>query len=213
MKYLKVKYFLMATLLITVACDDFLDLEPENDLIKQEFWNTKEDVISVMAAAYDAFRGTAQQSLIFGELRADMAIISGSVFSDYERIAASDITSSNEKVNDFIKQYFDISDKFIEGYEYYVFYNTSPSQDIDNLTNTLVYSKTDINLEAFNKIIDNYNLPENIKIVLERDLISLYNDKDVFYTKKLETKEKLSIQKQINSRKKIYATKDILALL
>jgi len=99
MKYLKVKYLLLVMLLITVSCDDFLDLEPENDLIKQEFWNTKEDVISVMAAAYDAFRGTAEQSLIFGELRADMAVIGGSDFSDYERIATSDITSSNEALN------------------------------------------------------------------------------------------------------------------
>lgn len=99
MKYKKCKYLILAILLLSVSCDDFLDLEPENDLIKQEYWNTKEDVISVMAAAYSALRSTTEKSFILGEIRADMIVLTGGTFSKYDRIAQSDITSTNDAVS------------------------------------------------------------------------------------------------------------------
>lgn len=97
--YKRLKYFVVAILILSGACNEFLDLEPENDLIRQEYWNTKEDVISVMAATYSAFRSTAEKSLILGEVRADLVTVGGSSFSNYERIAQSDITSTNNAVS------------------------------------------------------------------------------------------------------------------
>ncbi|MFC2136998.1 RagB/SusD family nutrient uptake outer membrane protein [Bacteroidota bacterium] len=92
-----VTFFLIA--IIALGCNEWLDVEPENDLIKQEFWNTKEDVESCLAAAYSALRGSVMKTFIYGELRADMVIVNaGASFGDYARIAENDITSTNGAV-------------------------------------------------------------------------------------------------------------------
>lgn len=117
------------------------------------------------------------------------------------------------EVSDFIKTYFDISDRYIDGYDYYIFDNIIPKQDFENKGNILVFSDKDIDINGFIKISDSYKIPKNIRIVYERDLTALYNKDDLFYTKKLETKEIKNIKKHINSNKKIYATNDILALI
>jgi tetratricopeptide (TPR) repeat protein len=89
---------LIGLLLFLGSCDQWLDLEPENDLIRQEFWQTKDDVDAVLAAMYDAYRETSLESLIWGELRAEMAILSGSDYASYSRIAQSDISPTNGAV-------------------------------------------------------------------------------------------------------------------
>ena len=96
-KYLK-DVMLISLLFVLVSCEKWLDLEPENDLIRQEFWQTKDDVDAVLAAMYDAFRETSLESLIWGELRADMIQLTGNDFADYARIARSDISPTNGAV-------------------------------------------------------------------------------------------------------------------
>ncbi|NJK84643.1 MAG: hypothetical protein HC906_00310 [Bacteroidales bacterium] len=86
-------------MIVNFSCTEWLDLEPENDLIENEFWKTKEDVEGVLAATYDAFRGQALASYIWGELRADMAEFRGTALADYIRISESNISSTNGKVN------------------------------------------------------------------------------------------------------------------
>ena len=64
---------IISLLLVLFSCENkWLDLEPENDLIRQEFWQTKDDVDAVLAAMYDAFRETTVESVVWGELRGDM---------------------------------------------------------------------------------------------------------------------------------------------
>jgi len=86
-------------LLFLPSCTDWLNIEPENDLIEDEFWTRTEDVEGVLAAMYDALRESSLESLIWGELRGDMVEFSGNVLADYRRIAQSDITTTNEKIN------------------------------------------------------------------------------------------------------------------
>ena len=71
---------------------------PETELIKDKFWKKTEDVNSALGAAYNALRNASLESLIWGELRADLVVISGSNFSGYEQIAGSDISPSNEVI-------------------------------------------------------------------------------------------------------------------
>ncbi len=98
-KIFKVIIVSFSLLLFVPSCTDWLDIEPENDLIEDEFWTKTEDVEGVLAAMYDAFRETTVESLIWGELRGDMMEITGNVLADYQRIAQSDITSTNPKIN------------------------------------------------------------------------------------------------------------------
>ena len=80
------------------GCNDWVDIEPENELIKQEFWKTSEDIYSVMAASYNALRRTTEKSFLLGEVRADFISVGGSNYADYSRIGENDITPTNDKV-------------------------------------------------------------------------------------------------------------------
>ncbi len=91
---------LILALFSSSACNDWLTLEPENALVREEFWNSKEDVESVVAAMYDSFRGNALSSFLYGEIRGDMfnfQYLSGD-WTGFKRIANNDITSTNSEV-------------------------------------------------------------------------------------------------------------------
>ena len=46
-----VKAFLIIFILFfSGGCNNWLDLEPENALVMEEFWNSKEDIEAVLAA-------------------------------------------------------------------------------------------------------------------------------------------------------------------
>ncbi len=81
------------------SCEDYLTVAPENDLIKEKFWTKREDVYSALGATYNALREASLQSLIFGEVRADLVNFTGAVFADYAKIGASNISPTNDKVN------------------------------------------------------------------------------------------------------------------
>lgn len=97
-----VKYIksLIIVVLLTgiVSCNEWLNLEPENELVKQEFWQKKEDVAAVMAAMYDAYRDNVVALWMWGEIRADMSEISGSV-AGYPSVAQSEILSTNSVIH------------------------------------------------------------------------------------------------------------------
>ncbi|HDS06221.1 MAG TPA: RagB/SusD family nutrient uptake outer membrane protein [Bacteroides sp.] len=85
----------MAGLMVFTSCTDWLSIAPENDLIKEKFWTKTADVEGALAASYDALRNASMQSLIFGELRADLVEFTGPSFTDYAKIAASNISPTN----------------------------------------------------------------------------------------------------------------------
>jgi starch-binding outer membrane protein, SusD/RagB family len=79
----------------STGCNDWIDIEPENELIKQEFWKTSDDVLAVLAGTYDALRGTTQKSFLMGEVRADYLSVGGGTFNNYASIGANDIGTTN----------------------------------------------------------------------------------------------------------------------
>ncbi|MCB8995536.1 MAG: RagB/SusD family nutrient uptake outer membrane protein [Bacteroidales bacterium] len=94
-----VSYIIFFILILFTSCSNWLSIAPENDLIKEKFWTKKADIDGALAATYDAFRGANLQSLIFGEVRADMAQFSATNFYDYTKIASSDISPTNGAIN------------------------------------------------------------------------------------------------------------------
>lgn len=103
MKKLKIKKYILfpsvLMLIVTMSCKDWLTVAPENDLIKEKFWTKTEDVNGALAATYNAIRGVSLNSLIMGEVRADLVDFSGASFADYVRIGESNISPTNDKVN------------------------------------------------------------------------------------------------------------------
>ncbi|MFO7668526.1 MAG: RagB/SusD family nutrient uptake outer membrane protein [Bacteroidales bacterium] len=94
-----VKTAILIVILSFTSCSDWLTVVPETELIKDKFWKKTEDVNSALGAAYNALRNASLESLIWGELRADLVTIAGANFSGYEQIAGSNISPSNEVIN------------------------------------------------------------------------------------------------------------------
>ncbi len=90
---------LSALVIATTSCQDYLTVAPENDLIKEKFWTKTADVNSALAATYNAMRKASLQSLIHGEVRADLVNFSGAQFANYAQIGASNISPTNPVVN------------------------------------------------------------------------------------------------------------------
>lgn len=78
------------------ACEDYLDIAPEKDLTKQDFWKTSADANSALAATYSSLRNTYHQSFTFGEVRADLLL---SFPGGYYDVSISNIDSKNSVVD------------------------------------------------------------------------------------------------------------------
>jgi len=98
------KIILILVIVITfLSCDDWLYLKPEDGIIRDEFWNSKEDVELAMIGCYASLLGNTGgektydiPTLLFvdGEIRADMLVI-GKVNNDYLKFLYGDIEPDN----------------------------------------------------------------------------------------------------------------------
>lgn len=95
-----------AALLFSIAltgCNDWLYLEPEDGVIRQDFWQSKEDVNSALIGAYCSLLGNTESGyytipeLVFtwGEIRGDMVALGSRNRSEYSYIKSGDILPSN----------------------------------------------------------------------------------------------------------------------
>lgn len=101
----------------------------------------------------------------------------------------------------------DVADEFQEGYSYYIVdkkMDFSPFSD----KNSLVFSNENIEIEGFNKIIDNYTLPENIVFVDEE----LLTKRDIF-SNVLPISMRKEILASLNKYSVLYCNRDILLYL
>lgn len=95
-------YILLAVLTLTCSCSDWLYLEPEDGIIRQEFWKSKEDVHAAVMGCYASLLGNAQGSgynipellFIWGEIRGDMISLSR-LRSDFLYVINGDILPDN----------------------------------------------------------------------------------------------------------------------
>ncbi|WP_139955802.1 RagB/SusD family nutrient uptake outer membrane protein [Flavicella sediminum] len=62
--------------LIMPSCSDYLELEPKDNLIQQEFWKSKEQVSAAVAGCYASMNQAdfTSKALLWGELRAEMLV-------------------------------------------------------------------------------------------------------------------------------------------
>jgi hypothetical protein len=89
-------------IMLITGCDEWLYLEPENGIIRQEYWKSKEDVHAAVMGCYASLLGNAQGSgynvpellFIWGEIRTDM-VVPHRLRSDYLYIYNGDILPDN----------------------------------------------------------------------------------------------------------------------
>ncbi|GGE96002.1 RagB/SusD family nutrient uptake outer membrane protein [Flavobacterium limi] len=94
------------TLFISVtSCDDYLDLRPQDGIIREEFWKTKEDIQAAVIGIYSSLLNSppgvadlsmSQYLFMHGELRGDMIAPGPNVTEDQRDIMNSNIMASND---------------------------------------------------------------------------------------------------------------------
>jgi starch-binding outer membrane protein, SusD/RagB family len=97
---IRIKHILIILILIIQAsCSEWIELIPPEGLIREEFWQTKEDVEAVVMGAYESFGAMDEKLFKYGEIRADMVV--GDVLqSDEERnVMESNIYPENSFCN------------------------------------------------------------------------------------------------------------------
>lgn len=86
-------------LFIQVSCSNWMELIPPEGLIKEEFWKTKEDVESVLIAAYESFSVMDRSLFLYGELRGDLLKGGLTQSSDEQNIMENNIYPDNSFCN------------------------------------------------------------------------------------------------------------------
>ena len=107
--YNKVKNLAMVAVIapmgagMLAGCSDFLDVEPQNVITLEQFWNEETDVKNIIAGCYSgmASYGMISRMMIWGEFRSENVINNGSITKDVnlERILKENIMANNGYTN------------------------------------------------------------------------------------------------------------------
>ena len=92
-------------ILSSTSCNDFLELEPLNDIVLENFWTDKSDVESVLLGAYSALETSdcLLRMVIWGEMRSDNMTESNSSPEAIQQICRENLLITNDycKYNKF----------------------------------------------------------------------------------------------------------------
>ncbi|MFW5656230.1 MAG: RagB/SusD family nutrient uptake outer membrane protein [Bacteroidota bacterium] len=97
---IKLKIFALFTVMMgLISCSDWIDLTPPQGLVREEFWQSKEDVQAVLMTAYGEFRGLDGTLFKMGEMRADMVQYDVNLGNDDRKIMDGNIYPDNWNSN------------------------------------------------------------------------------------------------------------------
>jgi len=94
-KYYKHILFLIL-LFVAGSCSDWLQVEPESELTREEFWQTGNDVQAVVAGTYKELAGCVERLFKWGELRGDLIVPGQNISSDDRKIMDGFIYPEND---------------------------------------------------------------------------------------------------------------------
>jgi len=94
-----IKSLLIAALLGAsfTSCNDFLNLDPLNDIVLENFWTNEADVESVLLGAYSALESSdcLQRMVVWGEMRSDNMVEGSSAGEDIRQILRENLLTTN----------------------------------------------------------------------------------------------------------------------
>jgi SusD family. len=100
MKKYSILLFSIISISLLSSCSDWLNLKPEDGVIREEFWKTKEQVNSAVIGCYASLlNGPVEKMFLWGELRADMVENGVIPTNNYTEIIDGEISASNPVVN------------------------------------------------------------------------------------------------------------------
>ena len=89
---------MIAGIMMTTSCSDWFTLVPESEMVKEDFWQKKSDVLSAIGACYRAMDEEAfvKRLIAWGEMRGDNVLPGKSSDTDVDYILSANITAKNE---------------------------------------------------------------------------------------------------------------------
>lgn len=100
MKIFKQISLVLLTLLFATSCENWLNLYPENAQTNDQYWQTKEDVESVIVAGYVKYQKAIDQLFVWGEIRGNsIDIINSNVDNNIQaakKLRDMDILPTND---------------------------------------------------------------------------------------------------------------------
>ncbi len=93
--------FIIYHLSFSVACSDFLDILPMNDVVLENYWTEKADVSSVLNSCYETLEHSDALARmgVWGELRSDNLMAGANVPNDVSEILKENLVPSNPYCN------------------------------------------------------------------------------------------------------------------
>lgn len=85
------------TLGVTSSCDDFLSIEPQNEIVLEKFWTEEADVTNVLNACYAQLESPdcISRMVVWGELRSDNMTNGSGTSNDIQQILKENILETN----------------------------------------------------------------------------------------------------------------------
>lgn len=102
------RFFCLLLIVSSFSCKKYLDLQPPDGIIKENFWKTKEQVSAAVTGVYASLLGPpsgvsdrrlAEYLFLWGELRGDMLTLSSGTTNEEKDIMDVNISSSNSITN------------------------------------------------------------------------------------------------------------------
>ena len=79
------------------SCEEWFDIKPQTELVSNDFWQSKSDVESAVAACYRAFLepDMMERLIVWGEVRSDNVLTGLNVSNDIYYILTANVDASN----------------------------------------------------------------------------------------------------------------------
>ncbi len=86
---------------VATSCDDFLSIEPLNDIVLEKYWTNESDVMSVMNSCYTQLESSdcIQRMIVWGELRSDNMTTGAGIPNNLNQILKENILETNDMTN------------------------------------------------------------------------------------------------------------------
>lgn len=91
----KIILFIVAAVFSLSACTEFLTLEPQDELIREEYWKTEGDVVAVLGTTYAKLSTLLDEVYLWSELRG------GLLMKDEKRVSTNSLEFFNYNINEY----------------------------------------------------------------------------------------------------------------
>ena len=83
------------------SCSDFLSIEPQNEIVRENYWTEEKDVVSMLNSCYSQMESQdcIRRMIVWGELRSDNMTTGSGTYNSLQQIIKENILETNDYTN------------------------------------------------------------------------------------------------------------------